>query len=213
MISLNVYSQNGDAVGTVEIDPAEFGGKVNRQLLHDAVLMYLANRRRGTHSTLRRGEVAGSTRKLSRQKGTGRARVGTRRTNKRRGGGTAKGPKPRDYEYHLPRRALRTATRMAILSKFLDHEAVILDRLELPAPKTRHVAAILSALKLDGQSCLLGLPRHDEIIYRAARNIARLEIAPVSDFNAYLVLKQKRLLLTREALESLRQRAAAVAAS
>jgi len=142
MISLNVYSQNGDAVGTVEIDPAEFGGKVNRQLLHDAVLMYLANRRRGTHSTLRRGEVAGSTRKLSRQKGTGRARVGTRRTNKRRGGGTAKGPKPRDYEYHLPRRALRTATRMAILSKFLDHEAVILDRLELPAPKTRHVAAI-----------------------------------------------------------------------
>ena len=86
--------------------------------------MYLANQRAGTHSTLRRGEVAGSTKKLFRQKGTGNARVGTRRTNKRRGGGTAKGPKPRDYEYHLPKKAVRAATRMAILSKFQDNEAI-----------------------------------------------------------------------------------------
>ena len=92
MITLNVYNQQGDAVGTVQIDPAEFGGRVNKQLLHEVVLMHLANRRRGTHSTKRRGEVEGSTRKLYRQKGTGRARVGSRRTNKRVGGGTAKGP-------------------------------------------------------------------------------------------------------------------------
>ena len=94
--------------------------------------MYLANQRAGTHSTLRRGEVAGSTKKLFRQKGTGNARVGTRRTNKRSGGGTAKGPKPRDYEYHLPKKAVRAATRMAILSKFQDQEAVIVDDLTLP---------------------------------------------------------------------------------
>ena len=111
-------TRQGQTVGTVEIDPAEFGGKINRQLLHDVVLMYLANQRAGTHRTLRRGEVAGSTKKLFRQKGTGNARVGTKRTNKRRGGGTAKGPKPRDYEYHLPKKAVRAATRMAILSKF-----------------------------------------------------------------------------------------------
>src|SRR5207244_12456332 len=131
MLNLNVYNRQGESVGTVEIDPDEFGGSVNRQLLHDVVVMHLANQRAGTHSTLRRGEVAGSTKKLFRQKGTGNARVGPRRTNKRKGGGTAKGPKPRDYEYHMPKKMVRAATRMAILSKFQDNEAVILD--ELPA--------------------------------------------------------------------------------
>src|SRR4249920_1223952 len=130
MLSLDVQNVKGEKVGTVTIDPAEFGGEVNKQLLHDVVLMHLANQRAGTHSTLRRGEVAGSTKKLFRQKGTGNARVGTRRTNKRRGGGTAKGPKPRDYEYHLPKKAVRAATRMALLSKLQDNEAVIVDALQ-----------------------------------------------------------------------------------
>src|SRR6202165_5832868 len=136
MLNVNVYNRQGETVGTVDIDPAQFVGTVNRQLLHDVVIMYLANQRAGTHSTLRRGEVAGSTRKLFRQKGTGNARVGTRRTNKRRGGGTAKGPKPRDYVYHLPKKAVRAATRMAILSKFQDQEAVIIDDLKVNAIKT-----------------------------------------------------------------------------
>src|SRR5438876_3715089 len=118
--------------------------------------MYLANQRAGTHSTLRRGEVAGSTKKLFRQKGTGNARVGTRRTNKRKGGGTTKGPKPRDYEYHLPKKAVRAATRMALLSKFEDQEAVIVDDLDLPEVKTKQMAGILKALKLRGTTCLLG---------------------------------------------------------
>src|SRR5271165_809889 len=137
----------GQTVGTVEVDPAELGGQVNKQLLHEVVLMYLANQRAGTHSTLRRGEVAGSTKKLFRQKGTGRARVGTRRTNKRRGGGTAKGPKPRDYEYHLPKKAVRSATRMAILSKFQDGEAVVLDGLAPTEVKTKPVAGALKAIQ------------------------------------------------------------------
>src|SRR6202140_5074340 len=129
MLTLNVFNRQGESVGTVQVDPSEFGGAVNRQLLHDVVLMHLANQRAGTHSTKRRGEVAGSTKKLFRQKGTGNARVGTRRTNKRRGGGTAKGPKPRDYEYHLPKKAVRAATRMALLSKFQDKEALVIDEL------------------------------------------------------------------------------------
>jgi len=203
MISLNVYNKRGDAVGTVEVDPADFGGQVNRQLLHDVVLMYLANQRRGTHSTLRRGEVAGSTRKLYRQKGTGRARVGTRRTNKRRGGGTAKGPKPRDYEYHLPKKAVRAATRMALLSKFLDNEAVIVEDLNLSAPKTKEMAGILKALRLDGTSCLIGTAALDPVVYRAARNIDKVEVLPASDFHTYIILRQKRLLLTKDALDKL----------
>src|SRR6266567_2497317 len=155
MINLNVYNRQGESVGTVDVDPADFGGKINKQLLHDVVIMYLANQRAGTHSTLRRGEVAGSTKKLFRQKGTGNARAGSKRTNKRRGGGTAKGPKPRDYEYHLPKKAVRAATRMAILSKFQDQEAMVVDDLKLPEAKTKQVAGVLKALKLHGLSCLV----------------------------------------------------------
>jgi len=205
MLSLNVFNRQGDSVGTVEVDPAEFGGKINRQLLHDVVLMYLANQRAGTHSTLRRGEVAGSTKKLFRQKGTGNARVGTRRTNKRRGGGTAKGPKPRDYEYHLPKKAVRAATRMAVLSKFQDREAVIVDDLNLSEVKTRQVADLLKALKLEGATCLIGTAGLDDNVYKSARNIRGVEVLPAAQFNAYTVLRQKRLLLTRAALDELRR--------
>jgi large subunit ribosomal protein L4 len=154
-IEVPVFNAQGQPAGSVKVDPAEFGGKINKQLLHEVVLMYLANQRAGTASTLRRGEVAGSTKKLFRQKGTGNARVGPRRTNKRRGGGTAKGPKPRDHEYHLPKQAVRIATRMAILSKFRDQEAAIIDDLAVPdgPPKTKNVAltlkSLISALKLD----------------------------------------------------------------
>jgi large subunit ribosomal protein L4 len=206
MLTLNVYNRQGESVGTVEVDPADFGGEINRQLLHDVVLMHLANQRAGTHSTLRRGEVAGSTKKLFRQKGTGNARVGTRRTNKRKGGGTAKGPKPRDYEYHLPKKAVRAATRMALLSKFQDQEAIVVDDLSVPEAKTKQVAGLLKALKLNDTTCLVGTADYDPTLYRAARNIPGVEVHPTKDFNAYTVLKQKRLVLTRAALDQLRQK-------
>src|SRR5207253_6850320 len=154
-ISVPVFNRNGDSVANISIDPADFGGVINKPLLHDCVLMYRANRRAGTHSTLRRGEVAGSTKKLFRQKGTGNARVGTRRTNKRRGGGTAKGPKPRDYSYRLPKKAVRAATRMALLSRFQDQETVIIDDLTLAQIKTKDMVGILKALKLEGKTCLI----------------------------------------------------------
>jgi large subunit ribosomal protein L4 len=204
-IRVPVFNRQGEAVGNVDVDPAEFGGQVNRQLLHDVVLMHLANQRAGTHSTLRRGEVAGSTRKLFRQKGTGNARAGTRRTNKRRGGGTAKGPKPRDYEYHLPKKAVRAATRMALLSKFQDQEAVVIDDLTLPEIKTKQMAGVLKALKLKGITCLIGTANLDQTVYKSARNIPGVEVMPAAQFNAYTVLRQKRLVLTRAALDELRK--------
>ena len=205
-LTLNVYNRSGETVGTVQIDPAEFGGKINRQLLHDVVLMHLANQRAGTHSTLRRGEVAGSTRKLFRQKGTGNARVGPRRTHKRKGGGTAKGPKPRDYEHHPPKKAVRAATRMALLSKIQDQETVVIDDLVLTEAKTKQMVAVLKALKLEGATCLVGTDKHDPIVYKSARNIRGVEVSPVAEFNAYDVLRPKRLLLTRAALDKLRQK-------
>jgi large subunit ribosomal protein L4 len=211
MLKLKVYNRQGDEVGAVEVDPAEFGGEVNRQLLHDVVVMHLANQRAGTHSTLRRGEVAGSTKKLFRQKGTGNARVGTRRTNKRKGGGTAKGPKPRDYEYHLPKKMVRAATRMAVLSKFQDDEAIVLEDFTVEEIQTKQVATLLKALKLNDTTCLLGIKDYDKNLYLSSRNIAELKVYPVSQFNAYTVLRQKRLVLTRAALEELRQKARAKA--
>lgn len=203
-LKVDVRNLKGEVTGSVEIDPAEFGGTINKQLLHDVVLMHLANQRAGTHSTLRRGEVAGSTKKLFRQKGTGNARVGTKRTNKRKGGGTAKGPKPRDYEYHLPKKAVRAATRMAILSKLQDGETTILDDLKLTEVKTKTVAKTLKALKLNGTTCLIGLDGPDDKVWKSARNIKGVDVAPAADFNAYRVLHQKRLLLTKAALEKLR---------
>jgi len=205
MLTLNVYNREGQTVGTVEVDPAEFGGKINRQLLHEVVLMYRANQRAGTHSTLRRGEVAGSTKKVFRQKGTGNARIGTKRTNKRRGGGTAKGPKPRDYSYRLPRKAVRNATRMAILSKLQDNETIILDDLPLAQVRTREIAALLKALGLTETTSLVGTAGYDRNVYLSCRNLPNVEVLPVHEFNAYAVLRQKRLLLTRSALEQLRR--------
>jgi large subunit ribosomal protein L4 len=207
-LKLDVLNAKGETIGAVEIDPAEFGGKVNKQLLHDVVVMHEANQRAGTHSTLRRGEVAGSTRKLFRQKGTGNARVGTRRTNKRRGGGTAKGPKPRDYEYHMPRKAVRLARKMALLSKFQDNEAVIVDGLQTNG-KTKDMAGLLKNLKLTGQTCLIGVAQSDAKTFLSARNLRGVDFYPVSEFNTYTILKRKRLLLTRDALEALRQSEAA----
>jgi large subunit ribosomal protein L4 len=204
-IAVPVFNRQGQQVGTVDVDPNEFGGKISPRLMHEAVLMYEANQRAGTHSTLRRGEVAGSTKKLFRQKGTGNARAGTRRSNKRRGGGTAKGPKPRDYSYALPKKAVRAATRMAILSKFKDSEAVVIDDLGLTGIKTKEIAAVLKALNLTGVSCLIGTDKLDTVVYKSARNIEGVQVLPAGEFNTYVVLRQKRLVLTRAALEALRQ--------
>ncbi|HEY1376732.1 MAG TPA: 50S ribosomal protein L4 [Gemmataceae bacterium] len=203
-LSLPVYNRAGQSTETITVDPADFGGKVSKQLLHDAVVMYLANQRAGTHSTLRRGEVAGSTKKLFRQKGTGNARVGNKRTNKRRGGGTTKGPKPRDYYYRMPKKAVRAATRMAVLSRLQDSEVVLIDDLAFEAPKTKDMAAVLKALKLGETTVLVGTAGLQPAVYKSARNIRGVEVLPAAEFNAYSVLRPKRLLLTRAALDELK---------
>ena len=217
-LTVPVVDRTGASKGTVEIDPADFGGKISKQLMHDVVLMYLANQRAGTHHTLRRGQVAGSSKKLFRQKGTGNARAGTKRTNKRRGGGTAKGPKPRDYEYHLPKKAVRSATRMAVLSKFMDGQVLIVEDFGLTGPKTKEMAGVLKAIKIGKKTTeqgekdvslldttvLIGTDKLDPAVYKSARNIDGVKVLPAAEFNCYTVLKQKRLVLTRSALEALR---------
>src|SRR4051794_27015690 len=151
MLTVPIYNPAGERVGEESIDPADFGGEVNKQLLHDVVLMHLANRRVGTVNTRGRADVAGSGKKLFRQKGTGNARVGAKRTNKRKGGGVAFARRNRDYSYAMPKKAVRTAIRMALLSKFQDGQALVLGGLGTTGPdakpQTKAVAAALRAIR------------------------------------------------------------------
>ena len=201
MATLTVYNRQGEQVGQVELDPRELAPRINKQLLHDAVVMYQNNLRQGSAKTKSRSEVAGSTRKLYRQKGTGHARMGSRRTNLRRGGGHCFAKRPRDWSYRLPRKALRQATRMAVASKVLDEQMVVLDQWGLEEPKTREVVAALRALGLEGKSVLIVTAGLDPVVYRSARNIPRVDIAPVAELNALRVLRSRMMLITREAVQ------------
>lgn len=207
MASLPVFDRTGSKVGTYDIDPAELAPSINRQLLHDVVVMYQANQRLGTARTKSRAEVAGSTKKMYRQKGTGNARAGSRRSGVRRGGGHIFAKRPRDWYYRLPRKALQSATRMAIASKLQDEQVVLVDQLAFDAPKTKDMAAILKALKCDGATLLLATEQHDPHVYRSARNIAGVTVSPVSDLNAYSVLRPRKLLMTKAALDAIKKRA------
>jgi large subunit ribosomal protein L4 len=204
MISVPVVDVTGKEVGTYQFDPAEFASQINKQLLHDVVVMYQANKRVGSAKTKTRGEVAGSTKKLYRQKGTGNARAGTKRSPTRRGGGHTFAKSPRDWSYRLPKKAVRAATRMAVLSKFQDGQAVVVDKLAVSEIKTKAIAGVLKALGLSADSCLLAIKDYDNTLWRSARNIATLQVSPARELNAYDVLRQRRFLVTREALDALR---------
>ncbi len=204
MVSLPVYDIAGKEVGTYEIDPSAVATSINKQLLHDAVVMYQANLRRGTHKTKTRGEVQGSTKKMYRQKGTGNARAGSRRTNIRVGGGHGHAKVNRDYSYRLPKKAIRLATRMAIASKLIDGQVTVVDRLPFESPKTKQVAGMLKALGLQGVSTLIATAGLDRMAYLSARNIDKVTIAPVAELNAFAILRPRRLLVTREALDRIK---------
>lgn len=206
MKSLTIYDKTGAEVGTMDVDVDAIAPKINKQLMHDAVVMYQAHARQGTHRTRNRSEVAGSTRKLYRQKGTGNARAGQRSSNVRRGGGMAFARRPREYGGRMPRKAVRAATRMAIASKLNGDQVVVIDELSFAEPKTRDLVATLKALKLDGRSTLVATAEHAPNVYKSARNISRVEVAPVSDLNALVVLKPNCLLVTKAALEAIAEK-------
>jgi large subunit ribosomal protein L4 len=201
MLTLPVYDLKGAEVGKVQVDPSAIAPKINKQLLHDVVVMYLANQRQGTKRTKPRGEVSGSTKKLYRQKGTGNARAGSRRAPQRRGGGHAMQLRPRSFYYRLPRKAVQAATRMAIASKFRDGEVVVVDKLEFGAPKTKEMVAALKALGLGGVTTLVATAGYDSNVYLSSRNVPGVDVSRVADLNALAVLRPKRMLVTQEALE------------
>lgn len=206
MASLTVYNQSGGEVGQYEIDHTEIAPRISKQLLHDVVVMYQANRRQGSHKTKSRAEVSGTNKKMYRQKGTGNARAGGKRSGVRRGGGHIFARRNRDYSYRLPKKAIRLATRMAIASKVRDGEVVVVDELTFDKPATKQMAGTLSALGLGGVSTLIAVASHDVNAYKSSRNIPGVSISPVSDLNALGVLSPRKMLVTRAALDAIRER-------
>lgn len=207
-VSLPVYNAEGSEVEKYELDPEAIAPKINKQLLHDAVVMYQARARQGSFATKTRAEVAATTKKMYRQKGTGNARAGSRRAAQRRGGGHVFAKKPRDFGYSMPKKAVRLATRMAILSKIQDKQIVIIDQLSFDEPKTKKMASILAALNIDGQSVHVATSGHEPLIYKSARNIQKVTVSRASDLNALFVLRPRFLLVTKEALDQICERAA-----
>src|SRR3954469_16998447 len=204
MPKLTIYDRKGKKVGTYNVEPTDFAQRINKQLLHDAIVMYQANVRQGSHQTKSRGMAAGSTKKMYRQKGTGNARAGSKRSGIRRGGGHIHRIHNRDYSYRLPRKALQSATRMALAAKVRDDELIVIDDLSLAAPRTKDMAAILKYLDCPkGQSLLVATAGHDTNVYRSARNIEGVSVSPAADLNALSVLSSRRMLVTKAALDQL----------
>ena len=209
-MKLAVYDMAGKEVGSYEIDPAELAASVNKQLLHDAVVMYQANARQGTQKTKTRGEVAGSTKKLYRQKGTGNARAGGRRSGTRVGGGHIFAKRPRDFGWRMPRKALQTATRMALASRLAEDEVKIVDAITVDGPKTAPVAKMLAALGLSEKTVLVAPEKHDADFWKSARNIEGVAVSPVAELNAWSILRPRSIVMTKAALDAFRASAKAV---
>jgi len=208
MASLQIVDRTGREVGQYDIDPDVLAPKINKQLLHDVVVMYQSNLRLGTAKSKSRAEVRGSTKKMYRQKGTGNARAGSRRSGVRRGGGHIFAKRPRDWYFRLPRKAVQAATRMALASKIADGQVTVIDDLSFAEPKTKEMATIIKAVGCGNLSLLVTTAAHDPNVYKSARNIDKVEVSPVGDLNAYVVLRPRRLLVTKAALDVIKSRSA-----
>ncbi|MFP4054045.1 MAG: 50S ribosomal protein L4 [Phycisphaerae bacterium] len=202
MLEVPVYNTKGEKVDTMQVDEAVFGGEVKPTLLKQALVAYHGNRRQGSAANRSRGMVAGSTRKLFRQKGTGSARRGAIRTHKVRGGGVAFAKVPYKSRRRLPRKMRKAALNTAILAKILAGDFCVLDGLGMDAPKTREMAGILKSLGID-RRCLLALKDRDANVYLSSRNLPDLTVRTADELNAFDVAMRPRMVVTSEAMKAL----------
>ncbi|MCB1184905.1 50S ribosomal protein L4 [bacterium] len=200
MATAKLYSGAGETKGTVELPAALFEQPVRKQALWEAVRNYLANQRQGTHDTKTRAEVKATSAKMFRQKGTGRARMGSIASPSRVGGGIAFGPHPRDYTYVLPRKIKRVAL-VSALSDRAGHERVsVVEDFAMDAPRTRQMASMLAAMALPGRHTLLVVDREGDNLYKSARNIKGVRVLRAHELNAYTILWADNLVFTQTAL-------------
>jgi large subunit ribosomal protein L4 len=202
MLTARYFNAAGEPAETFELPQDLFDGVVNEPVLHQAVKAYLANQRQGTSATKTRGNVSGGSRKIGRQKGTGRARQGSIRAPHWRGGGVAFGPTPRSYRQELPRKVRALARRSAFNSKALSEKIAVIERFELEAPKTRLVAQLLSRMDLNGRKYLLLTDGVNESLVRSARNLPNVRVLPFVQASVYDVLNNGHLVIEKAALEA-----------
>jgi len=203
MPTLDVIDRNNEKVGSVELSEAVFAAEVKPHLLHEAVVWQLAKRRSGSASTKGRSELRGGGKKPWRQKGTGRARVGSRRSPLWRGGGTVFGPKPRDYGYTLPRKVKKAALRSALSSKLGEDKLTVLKGFELEAIKTKDFVSVLE--NLAAGDCLVVTSGADEVLEKSSRNVPRVKVLRAEGLNVYDILKHDRLVLLQDAVASIEE--------
>jgi len=200
-----VYASNGKEVDAITLDKKVFTGKVNKGVLHQTIVMYNANKRHGTASTKTISEVRGGGKKPWRQKGTGRARAGTIRSPLWRGGGVVFGPHPRDHRYKVPHKIRKAALLSSINSKIVEHKIMGIDGLSITEPKTKHFKAVVDALKLKDKTLFI-LDEITDILKKASRNLQDVDLIHVNDCNALDIMKHDTIVVTRKALEGLKER-------
>ena len=205
MTSIPIKNLKGEVVGSTELDVRVWGAAPRTALLHQAVVAQMANRRRGTASTLTRGLVAGGGRKPRRQKGLGMARQGSIRSPQWRGGGVVFGPQPRDWRQKFPKRMRRLAMISALSSKLTDEAVMLLDSLELPAPRTKEMLAIFDSLELS-RRVLIVLPEPNETVERASANIQKVLTVTPDRMNLVDVLNADRLVFTADSARDVTER-------
>lgn len=194
-----LYNTDGQEIGQVELACGVFGVPVNRYVLHEAVVMQLASRRIGTHATKTIGEVSGGGAKPWRQKGTGRARHGSRRSPLWRGGATLFGPQPRTYGYRLPKKVRRLALKSALSAKAEARQVIVVEDLKLDVPKTRAMVDILRNLNV-GNDTLIVLAAADPNVRLSSRNIPGVKAVLPAELNVYDILNHEKLMITKDAL-------------
>jgi len=205
MIDLAVYNTDGQEVESLKVDEAVFGGSVRYPLLKQAIVMYHANKRVGTAANKGRSMVAGSSRKVFRQKGTGNARIGNIRTGKRVGGGVTFAKSLRDFGKRMPKKQRRLARDSAILAKLLSNNVVVVDGLNFEKPKTKDFIGVLNNLKIE-RSCLVTTNSADVNLYKSAKNVPKVAVMPVSELNAGDICNYRKMLFTKEAFLSVLNR-------
>lgn len=200
-MTVKVYNQEGAEVGEVELKPEVFGIEPNESVVHDYITNYLARQRQGNASTRTRREVRGGGAKPYRQKGTGRARMGTWRTPLRRGGGTVFGPHPRDYGIKFPKKMKRLAIQSVFSDKAKSDRIKVVDKIELPEIKTKGLITVLSKLELTGRKCLILDEGINNNLMMSGRNVQGVEIRRAALANGYEMLKADYIVLTKAGLE------------
>jgi large subunit ribosomal protein L4 len=203
MAKLQILDQAGKKVGEHQLDPAVFDVEVNLPVMHQAVVAGLAARRRGTHSTKTRAEVAGGGRKPWRQKGTGRARHGSIRSPLWVGGGVAHGPKPRDYAMRVNKKMKRLALRSALTDRARDDRIRILEGLSFDEPSTKDAVEVLESLEVDGL-VLVVLAERNDTVEKSFRNLRHVKVAFPGSLSTYDVLYADWVLFTRDAVEAVK---------